>query len=316
MKEVVIGIDIGGTFTKFGLVNLDGEIQNEGSIPTDSHDEIDSYLDDLKYAIEDTYSKDEYSIKGIGIGAPNGNYYNGTIEHAPNLKWKGVVKLSELFKSTFDLPVVVTNDANAAAMGEMLYGGAKGMKNFLMVTLGTGLGSGFVANGQMIYGHDGFAGELGHTIVNPNGRQCNCGRKGCLETYVSVTGIERTVFELLANETDESELRDHSFNELDAIMISKAAENGDKLALKAFDETGRILGLKLADSMAYTSPEAIFIFGGLAGAGDLILEPTRKYFEYYLLNVYQGKTRIQLSALQGKNIAVLGAAALMWNELP
>ncbi len=315
MKEVVIGIDIGGTFTKFGLVSLDGEILEENSIPTDKHDDIEPYLDELKKTIDKTFSKDSYKIKGIGIGAPNGNYYKGTIEYAPNLKWKGVVKLSELFQSKFDLPTVVTNDANAAAMGEMLYGGAKGMKNFLMVTLGTGLGSGFVANGQMIYGHDGFAGELGHTTVDPDGRQCNCGRKGCLETYVSVTGIERTVFELLANETEDSELRKYSFNELDAIMISNAAEKGDKLALKAFEETGRILGLKLADAMAHTSPEAIFIFGGLAGAGDLILEPTKKYFNHYVLKIYQGKPAIQLSALQGKNIAILGAAALMWNEL-
>lgn len=315
MKEVVIGIDIGGTFTKFGLVSLDGEILEENSIPTDKHDDIEPYLDEFKKTIDKTFSKDSYKIKGIGIGAPNGNYYKGTIEYAPNLKWKGVVKLSELFQSKFDLPTVVTNDANAAAMGEMLYGGAKGMRNFLMVTLGTGLGSGFVANGQMIYGHDGFAGELGHTTVDPNGRQCNCGRKGCLETYVSVTGIERTVFELLANETEDSELRKYSFNELDAIMISKAAEKGDKLALKAFEETGRILGLKLADAMAHTSPEAIFIFGGLAGAGDLILEPTKKYFNHYVLKIYRGKPAIQLSALQGKNIAVLGAAALMWNEL-
>lgn len=315
MKKIVIGIDIGGTFTKYGLVSLNGEILEENSIPTDKHDKIEPYLDDLKKAIKETSARDDYEIKGIGIGAPNGNYYNGTIEYAPNLKWKGVIKLSELFRLKFDLPAVITNDANAAAMGEMLYGGAKGMKNFLMVTLGTGLGSGFVANGQMVYGHDGFAGELGHTIVDPDGRQCNCGRRGCLETYASVTGIERTVFELLANETEESELRRHSFNELDAIMISKAAEKGDKLALKAFEETGRILGLKLADAMAHTSPEAIFIFGGLAGAGDLILEPTKKYFNHYLLKVYQGKPSIQLSSLQGKNIAVLGAAALMWNEL-
>ena len=189
------------------------------------------------------------------------------------------------------------------------------MKNFIMITLGTGLGSGIVANGQMIYGHDGFAGELGHVIVDTNGRKCGCGRRGCLETYVSVTGIERTVFEMLGKETEESELRNYSFHELDAVMISKAAENGDKLAKKAFDETGRILGLKLADAMAHTSPEAIFLFGGLAGAGDLILKPVRKYFEKYVLRVYRGKVSIQLSALQGKNIAVLGAAALMWNEL-
>ena len=315
MYDVVLGIDIGGTFTKYGFVDFEGEILDEDSIPTDNHNDINLFIHDLKEAVEKKMPRGEYNIKGVGIGAPNGNYYNGTIEFAPNLKWKGVINLSQLFQSAFGVPAVVTNDANAAAMGEMLYGGAREMKNFIMITLGTGLGSGIVANGQMIYGHDGFAGELGHVIVDPEGRKCGCGRRGCLETYVSVTGIERTVFEMLGRETEPSDLRNYSFNELDAIMISKAAMDGDKLAKKAFDETGRILGLKLADAMAHTSPEAIFLFGGLAGAGDLILKPTQKYFEKYLLPVYRGKTTIRLSALQGKNIAVLGAAALMWNEL-
>lgn len=314
MKEVVIGIDIGGTFTKFGFVDREGEILTEGKIPSDNHTDIQLYLEELSVAL-DISNRKEFKVRGIGIGAPNGNYYNGTIEYAPNLKWKGVINLSQLFCSGFQLPAVVTNDANAAALGEMLYGGAKEMKNFIVITLGTGLGSGIVANGDVIYGHDGFAGELGHTTVDPVGRKCGCGKRGCLETYVSVTGIERTVFELLGKETDESELRGYSFDDLDAIMISRAAENGDKLAKRAFEETGRILGLKLADAVAHTSPEAIFLFGGLAGAGDLILKPTRKYFEKYLLPVYRGKTTIELSALQDKNIAVLGAAALMWKEL-
>jgi glucokinase len=294
---------------------MEGEILDEGSIPSDEHNDINLFIRDLKVAADAKMPRGEYHLRGVGIGAPNGNYYNGTIEFAPNLLWKGVINLSQLFQNVFGIPSVVTNDANAAAMGEMLYGGAKEMKNFIMITLGTGLGSGIVANGQLIYGHDGFAGELGHVIVDPNGRKCGCGRRGCLETYVSVTGIERTVFEMLGKETESSKLRNYSFNELDAIMISKAAMDGDKLAKKAFEETGRILGLKLADAMAHTSPEAIFLFGGLAGAGDLILKPTQKYFEKYLLPVYRGKTTIRLSALQGKNIAVLGAAALMWNEL-
>lgn len=314
MKEVVIGIDIGGTFTKFGFVDRKGEIFAEGKIASDKHADIKLYIEDLKAAIEESNNK-EFEVKGIGIGAPNGNYYNGTIEYAPNLRWKGVINLSQLFNNAFNIPAVVTNDANAAALGEMLYGGAKDMKNFIVITLGTGLGSGIVANGQVIYGHDGFAGELGHTIVDPHGRKCGCGRRGCLETYVSVTGIERTVFELLGQETDDSILRNHSYNELDAIMISDAAEKGDKIAKKAFEETGRLLGLKLADAMAHTSPEAIFLFGGLAGAGDLILKPTQKYFEKYLLQVYRGKAEIRMSGLQDKNIAVLGAAALMWNEI-
>ncbi|MGC9342990.1 MAG: ROK family protein [Bacteroidales bacterium] len=314
MKEVVIGIDIGGTFTKFGFVDREGDMLAEGRIASDKHADIKLYIEDLKAAVDESNDK-EFQVKGIGIGAPNGNYYNGTIEYAPNLRWKGVINLSQLFNDSFDVPAVVTNDANAAALGEMLYGGAKDLKNFIVITLGTGLGSGIVANGQVIYGHDGFAGELGHTIVNPEGRKCGCGRRGCLETYVSVTGIERTVFELLGKETEDSLLRDYSFNELDAIMISEAAEKGDKIAKKAFEETGRLLGLKLADAMAHTSPEAIFLFGGLAGAGDLILKPTQKYFEKYLLQVYKGKADIRMSGLQDKNIAVLGAAALMWNEI-
>lgn len=314
MKEVVIGIDIGGTFTKFGFVDREGDILAEGRIASDKHADIKLYIEDLKAAVDESNDK-EFQVKGIGIGAPNGNYYNGTIEYAPNLRWKGVINLSQLFNDSFDVPAVVTNDANAAALGEMLYGGAKDLKNFIVITLGTGLGSGIVANGQVIYGHDGFAGELGHTIVNPEGRKCGCGRRGCLETYVSVTGIERTVFELLGKETEDSLLRNYSFNELDAIMISEAAEKGDKIAKKAFEETGRLLGLKLADAMAHTSPEAIFLFGGLAGAGDLILKPTQKYFEKYLLQVYKGKAYIRMSGLQDKNIAVLGAAALMWNEI-
>jgi glucokinase len=314
MKEVVIGIDIGGTFTKYGFVDREGEIFAEGKIASDTHADIKHYIEDLKAAIEES-NTEEFHVKGIGIGAPNGNYYNGTIEYAPNLKWKGVINLSQLFNKAFEIPAVVTNDANAAALGEMLYGGAKDMKNFIVITLGTGLGSGIVANGQVIYGHDGFAGELGHTIVDPEGRKCGCGRRGCLETYVSVTGIERTVFELLGQETDDSILRNYSYNQLDAIMISDAAEKGDKIAKKAFEETGRLLGLKLADAMAHTSPEAIFLFGGLAGAGDLILKPTQKYFEKYLLQVYKGKADIRMSGLQDKNIAVLGAAALMWNEI-
>jgi glucokinase len=235
-------------------------------------------------------------------------------DRAPNLTWKGEIKLAELFKEIFELPVVLTNDANAAALGEMIYGGAKNMKDFIMITLGTGLGSGLVVNGKMVYGHDGFAGELGHVTVDINGRQCACGKKGCLETYASATGIERTAFELMATEIDESELRKYSFDELDAKMISEAALKGDTLALKAFDYTGKLLGLKLADAVAHTSPEAIFLFGGLAAAKDLIFLPTIKYFEQFLLPIYRNKIQILPSALQDKNIAVLGAAALYLSE--
>ena len=315
MKDVVIGIDIGGTFTKFGLVDREGNIFNEGSMPSDEFAEVGDYISALKDKIMGNIDLSEFSIKGLGVGAPNGNYYNGTIEYAPNLRWKGVINLVKLLENQFELPVVVTNDANAAAMGEMLYGGAKDLKNFIVITLGTGLGSGIVVNGQVVYGHDGFAGELGHTIVDPNGRKCACGRKGCLETYVSAPGIKRTVFELLGSEIEDSLLKHFCFDKLDAKEISEAANNGDKLAIKAFETTGKILGLKLADAVAHTSPEAIFLFGGLSKAGDLILKPTQKYFEKYVLSIYSEKVKIQQSALQDKNIAVLGSAALMWDEL-
>ncbi len=315
MKEVVLGIDIGGTFTKYGLVNPAGEIFNEGSIASDKHAKIEDYISELKSTIFKSFDPEKYIIKGIGIGAPNGNYYNGTIEHAPNLRWKGVVELVKLFEKAFSLPVKVTNDANAAALGEKLFGGAQNMKNFIMITLGTGLGSGIYVNDKLVYGHDGFAGELGHTIVDPEGRHCACGGQGCLETYVSAPGIKRTVFELMGTETEDSELKKYNFETLDGKIISAAANNGDSIALKAFEYTGKILGLKLSDTVSHTSPEAIFLFGGLSKAGDLILNPTKKYLEKYLLNIYRGKVQVLLSALQDKNIAVLGASALMWREL-
>ena len=252
---------------------------------------------------------------GVGVGAPNGNFYSGKIEFAPNLPWKGSVDLGGLLKKHFSVPVIVTNDANAAALGELIYGGGKGMKHFIMITLGTGLGSGFVVDGKLVYGHDGFAGELGHTVVVPEGRQCACGKQGCLETYVSASGIKRTMYKMIASEIEDSELRNVSFHDLDAKMISEAAKKGDPLALKAFDYTGKMLGLKLADAVAHTSPEAIFLFGGLSCAGDLIFAPTRKYMEHYLLPIYRNKIKLLPSALQDKNIAVLGAGALIWNEL-
>jgi glucokinase len=315
MKDVVVGIDIGGTFSKFGIVDKSGEVLIEGSIPTRRDGTIDDFAADLYKAVYTDNKSREYQVKGVGIGAPNGNYYTGTIEYAPNLSWKGIVPLASAFEKQFKVPVAVTNDANAAAIGEMLFGDAKGMKNFIMITLGTGLGSGLVVNGDLVYGHDGFAGELGHTVVIPEGRQCACDKRGCLETYVSAPGIKRTFFEIMASETDESELRKFSFDEMDSKMISEAAEKGDKLALKAFDQTGKYLGMKLADAVAHTSPEAIFLFGGLALSGDLIFAPTKKYMEYYLLKVFRNKVKLLPSALVDKNIAVLGAGALIWNEL-
>ena len=317
MKEIVIGIDIGGTYTKFGAVDRSGASLAEDSIPTSEHEKAEDFVSRLAEKINAMLAglPRDLGLKGIGIGVPNGNFFRGTVEFAPNLRWKGIVPLAEIFRNHFDLPVYLTNDANAAALGEMIYGGARGMKDFVLITLGTGLGSGIVVNGQMVYGHDGFAGELGHTIVDPAGRECGCGKRGCLETYVSATGIRRTVFELMAEYISESSMRNISFNDLTARMISEAAEKGDSLALEAFERTGRILAMKLADTVAHVSPQAIFLFGGLAGAGDLILEPVRRHLEEYLLPIYRGKVRILPSQLSEINAAIAGAGALVWNAL-
>ena len=318
MKDVVIGIDIGGTFTKYGIIDINGHCLKENFTDTDKYFDFDIYLENLHTEIEETVSsiKESIKIRGIGIGAPNGNYYRGTIENAPNLNWKGVVPFVEKMKIYYPgIPVVLTNDANAAAHGEMIYGGAKGMKDFIVITLGTGLGSGIVVNGDLVYGHDGFAGELGHINVKHRGRDCGCGKSGCLETYASATGIKRTVFKLLAERIVESELRNYSFEELTSKMIFEAAKKGDKIALEAFEITGRILGVKLADAVACTSPEAIFLFGGLTKAGDILIEPTKKYMEENLFPIYRGKIKLLVSNLQETNAAVLGASALAWKEL-
>ena len=318
MKKAAIGIDIGGTNTVLGVVDLDGNIIVRNAMPTITSRDYHQYMNELSYLISGTISKAEggIDIVGIGVGAPNGNYYNGTIEFAPNLKFEGVVPVVDFLKSKFNYKVIVlTNDANAAAIGEMIYGGAKGMKDFIMITLGTGVGSGIVVNGEMVYGHDGFAGEIGHTIFDPNGRDCGCGRKGCLETYASATGIKRTVFELLASMIEPSTLRSVSFDDLSAKMIDEAARKGDKIALEAFDYTGEVLGLKLADAIAHTSPEAIFLFGGLAQAGDLIFEPTKYYMEEQMLSIYRNKIKLLPSKLPPGDAAILGSSALVWKEL-
>jgi glucokinase len=317
MKEVVIGIDIGGTFTKFGFVDREGNFLAEGISPTDAFDNVDDYLENLAGELKKSEKtmKEPYRIVGAGIGAPNGNYHKGTVENATNLKWKGLVPFADLFRKYYDVPVKLTNDANAAALGEMIYGGATGMKDFIMITLGTGLGSGIVVNGDLVYGHDGFAGELGHVNVQKDGRKCGCGNFGCLETYVSAPGIKRTVFELLASNHEGSELAGFSFNELDSEMIYEAAKKNDPVALKAFDITGRILGYKLADSIAHTSPEAIFLFGGLAKSGDFIFHPTKKYMEEAVMGTFKNKVKILPSGLMDKNAAILGAGALIWKDL-
>ncbi len=316
MKELCIGIDIGGTNTVLGVVDRDGNFAAENSISTKKYKKIDDFIEALSTCIKESLDSinTHYVLKGIGVGAPNGNYYNGSIEFAPNLNWNEVIPLTSILNKKFHVPVVLTNDANAAALGELIYGAAKNLKDFIVITLGTGLGSGLVVNGEVIYGHDGFAGEIGHTIYDPNGRLCGCGRKGCLETYASATGIKKTVIEFLKDSKTKSSLSKIPENELNSKDIYQAAVKGDKLALKAFDYTAQILGLKLADSVAYTSPEAIFLFGGLALSGDYILTPTKKYMEENLLKIYKNKIRLELSGLMGKNAAVLGAAALIWKE--
>ena len=314
--EVTLGIDVGGTNTAFGFVDIHGKCVAESSIPTKANTSAADLFARLNPEIDKLYNSifGKCILKGVGIGAPNANYYRGTVENPPNLKW-GIVNVVEIIKQYYDVPAAITNDANASAIGEMLFGAAKGMKNFIVITLGTGLGSGVVVDGQLVYGSDGFAGEIGHTIYDPNGRLCGCGRKGCLETYASATGIKKTVMELLAKTTEESPLRNVSYADLDSKMIYSAALAGDKLAQEAFEYTGKVLGLKLADAVAVTSPEAIILFGGLAMAGDLILKPTKKSMEENLFHVFRNKVRLLHSGLPEGNSAVLGASALIWNEI-
>ena len=318
-KDAVVGIDVGGTFTKFGIVDRMGNILIESSVPTNQSDNVDEYLRELTGSLNDSICQvgDVVDICGIGIGAPDASYKNGTIEYATNLKWgqNKIVPFVELFRKYYSVPVAITNDANAAAIGEMLYGGARGVKDFILITLGTGVGSGLVVNGQLVYGNDGFAGEIGHVRVRENGRECGCGKRGCLEAYTSAPGVIRTVFELLAKYNGGSELSRYSFDELTSEKIYRAAVNGDAIALEAFHITGEILGSALADSVAHTSPEKIFLFGGLARSGDLILRPTREYFEKNLMTIYKNKIAIELSSLTDANVAVLGASALIWEEI-
>lgn len=316
MKEVALGIDIGGTNTKLGFVDREGVCLSDTSIPT-GEDDADKFLPRLYRAVDKLIMplRDKVKIVGIGIGVPNGNYYKGTVEMPANLQWRAYVPLTDWVSEHYKLPCKLTNDANAAALGEMKFGVAKGMKNFVMITLGTGLGSGFVVDGKLAYGHDGFAGELGHVVVNPNGRMCGCGKRGCLETYVSATGIRRTVYKLLADHNEDSEMRRISFEDLDASMITDSATRGDRIAIEAFEYTGRILGMKLADVMAILSPEAFILFGGLTRAQEYLFEPTRRYMESFMMPIFRGKAKLLTSGLTGANTAVLGAAALIWHEL-
>lgn len=313
-KLYTVGIDIGGTNTVFGIVDEQGHILSHDGIKTKDYPDINVYADTvagyLRSLIEAAGGIE--LINGIGVGAPNANYYTGQIEQAPNLPWKGTIPLARMLRERLTLPVTLTNDANAAALGEMTYGVARGMKDFIMITLGTGVGSGIVINGRLVYGHDGFAGELGHVIVRRGGRLCGCGRRGCLETYCSATGIVRTVHEMLSSTDTPSLLRDIPLDKVTSKDIYDAAEQGDKLALEIFRFTGTVLGEAFADFIAFSSPEAIVLFGGLAKAGEYIMAPIREAMDANVMSIYKGKTRLLTSALKDSDAAVLGASALAW----
>lgn len=309
MEEVVAGIDIGGTNTTIGLVSKAGRVLAKDGLKTKHFPEIADFViaanEIINKQIENLrQDSPELTLKGIGIGAPNANPFKGTIENAPNLSWRGIVPLAKLMSDSLQVHCKLTNDAKAAALGEQHFGAAKGMKDFLVITLGTGLGSGIIANGSLVYGHDGFAGELGHVIVVPGGRLCGCGRNGCLETYVSATGLVRTY----------RELNPETSPEMDARAVAELAQAGDASAVEAYRQTGEMLGFSLANSVAYTSPEAIFLFGGLIRAGEILFKPTRESFEKNLLNNYKGHIKIQPSTLHESDAAVLGAASIIWNE--
>lgn len=308
----VAGIDIGGTNTEIGIVDKDGNILFAETISTTGFSTVEAYVHTIGIVLKKGEAQCGQSIQAIGIGAPSANYFSGCIEYAPNMPWEGIIPLTELITKETGVRSFITNDANAAALGEQIFGAAKFQKDFVLVTLGTGLGSGFVVNNQVVYGHDGFAGELGHVIVVENGRQCGCGRKGCLETYVSATGVVWSAHDAIrAGKTIHGI---QSMDEVSAKAIADAAKSGDATALEIINETARILGLALANMVCITSPSHIYLYGGVARSGETILAPTRRYFEQYVLRNYAGKVKIELSALP-ENAAVLGAAALAWKEI-
>lgn len=320
MKPYVIGVDLGGTNTVFGIVSARGEVIAQDSIKTKQHktaaEFVEAGLACLRPLVTQVGGIEQ--IQGMGIGAPNGNYYNGTIEFAPNLPWAhdGVIPLAQLFSDALGIPVKLTNDANAAAMGEMTYGAARGMKNFIVITLGTGVGSGIVINGQLVYGCDGFAGELGHVIMDrrPEARPCGCGRKGCLEAYCSASGVARTAREILQTTDRPSLLREKPLDEIESLDVSIAADKGDEVAQEIFDFTGKMLGEACADFAAFSSPEAFIFFGGLCKAGDLIMSPIKASYDASVLKIFKGKPKFLVSSLMNANAAVLGASALGWED--
>ncbi len=318
LKSFVIGLDLGGTNSVFGIVDSRGEIKATTAIKTQAYSNVEDYVsasvEAVQIIIDQVGGIDK--IKSMGIGAPNANYYKGTIEYAPNIVWahEGIVPLADMFSKRLGIPVAITNDANAAAIGEMTYGVARGMKNFIMLTLGTGVGSGIVANGQLVYGSDGFAGELGHVIMRrENGRMCGCGRTGCLEAYCSATGVARTAREFLSNTDTPSLLRDMNPEDITSLDVSLAAGKGDELALKVYDFTGEMLGEACADFATFLSPEAFIFFGGLTKAGDLIMNPIKKSYDEHVLPILRNKAQFLISGLDGSSAAVLGASAIGWN---
>lgn len=316
-EQYAIGIDIGGTGTKYGFVNHRGDISFSGSnIRTNEYDEINDFIDDLYKELKpsiDAIGIDK--IRGIGMGAPNGNIYSGTIDYAPNLPWTGIVPLAKLVSAKFKLPCYLTNDANAAAMGEMMYGAARGMRDFIVITLGTGVGSGIVSNGHMVYGHDGFAGELGHTIIRPGGRKhWSTNLDGSLEAYASATGIAKTALEFLGNSNKPSTLRDYNSEEINSKIVFDCAMAGDEIAKEVYRFTGEILGDSLANFIMFSSPEAIILFGGVIKAGDLIMKPTQEHMEKNLLPIFKNKVKLIFSELKEADAAILGASALVWDK--
>ena len=313
--QYAIGIDIGGTGTKYGFVNHRGDISFRGSdIRTNEYDNVENFVDDLFRVLKpsiDLIGLDK--IRGIGVGAPNGNIYTGTIEYAPNLPWTGIIPLAQLISDKFGLPCSLTNDANAAAVGEMMYGAARGMRDFIVITLGTGVGSGIFSNGQLIYGHDGFAGELGHTIIRPGGRRHHStGAEGSLETYASATGIAITAREILAHTSKECLLRKYNSDDIDSKLVYECAMKGDEVAQEVYRFTGQILGESLANFIMFSSPEAIILFGGVIKAGDLIMKPTKEHMEKNLLPIFKDKVKLIMSELKEADAAILGASALVW----
>lgn len=315
--DLAIGIDIGGTNTAFGIVNRAGKVIQRGSIKTSNHKQVESYIDELFLAVLPAieYAGGISHIKGIGMGAPNGNFYKGTIEHAPNLEWRGVIPMAQMMKDKFSLDVVLTNDANAAAIGEMTYGAAKEMKDFIMITLGTGVGSGIVANGHLIYGHDGFAGELGHNCIIPDGRfHPGTGLYGSLEMYASASGLTRTAIEFLEQRPHEQSLMQaYPLDEISSKIVYECAMKGDPMSREVYAYTGKILGMALANFAMFTSPEAIILFGGLVKAGDMLLQPTKDSFEQHILPLFRNKIKIIESELFEADAAILGASALVWD---